>query len=362
MTKRKIIIIGTTLIFLLGLAASVFLVRQKQEIRKKAAPATTIYFEPSTQTIPLGEKVSFKVFVNTGVNNLYSVILEIKFDETIFDPWSLTFSPSLPDELRPPEYLDGGTFIGSAGTGFSGGVANPPLSGIQEIATIQLTAKSPSAGSQISFGSQTAAYTGSGEDIGVNLVADSVPATVVITGGEPTPTPIEPTATPTPTFVPEPTIEPQKGNLSFNVTLEGIVTPPGILELEVSLIKDGQKVSQVVQSSPTESGQFQARIYNFEPGLYDFVIDAPRHLSGKFSQVNIGQGDNQADWTSKVLLAGDISGPEGLPNNLIDIFDIALAVEEFDKTNSPADVDYDGKVTIFDITYIVANFDQRGEE
>ena len=69
-------VIGGLLIFILvtaGIVCGIYLVRLRQEIRKQAAPSTTIYFDPSTASVSIGETVNaplagniFKVNVQQG--------------------------------------------------------------------------------------------------------------------------------------------------------------------------------------------------------------------------------------------------------------------------------------------------------
>jgi len=426
MNRKRIIFIFFLLLSLGALAAGVYLVQKRQEIRKEAAPATSIYFKPETKEVKAGEAIELEVWVNTGGNSLYSIFLEINYDPSLMTDPYIRFTSLLPDVLRGVDASQTGKVTASAGTGFSDGVANPPISGTQKIATVSFFRLRETSGTQISFGPQTAAYTGTGTDIGVNLIKSTTPATIIVLAPTPTPRPtatptprptstptprptltpsptstptpgatptLRPTATPTPrptntptprpiptstptpeptptprppisapTLEPTPTPQADRGNFIFTVLLEGMVDKPPVLEFKVDILKDEEKTSQLVQATHYDGGVYKGAIFNLEPGTYDFVIKPPRHLSGKFSQVNISKGETYSAELAGILLAGDICGPTGKSNNLIDIFDITLIVEEFDQVNSPADVDYDGKVTVFDITYVVGNFDKKGEE
>jgi len=199
-SKRIVFILITIVLAIVGIVGGVYLVKQRQEIRKKAAPATTIYFQPSTKGALVGETVGLDIFVETGTNTLYSLSLEINYDNTTLEAKSLTFTSFLPDQLRPVN-LSLGKITSSAGTGKTGGVANPPVSGEQKIASISFKILGASSGTTISFGPETTAYTGIGEDIGANLINRTIPATIIAQAQESTltPTPTLAASTPTPT-------------------------------------------------------------------------------------------------------------------------------------------------------------------
>lgn len=212
MSKKKIVFILIALVLTIaGIVAGVYLVRQRQEIRKKAAPATAIYFQPSTVETLVGETMELDIFVETGTNNIYSLFLEINYDSAILEAKLLTFTSLLSDQLRLVN-ISPGKITGSAGTGRTNGAANPPVSGKQKIASVSFKILSTSSSTAVSFGPETAAYTGIGEDIGANLISSTIPATITVQAQEPTTTPTPtggvvaslptPTSTSTPTSTP----------------------------------------------------------------------------------------------------------------------------------------------------------------
>ncbi len=392
------------LIFVLVLLATVAttflavrLVQQPQELRKEAAPATSIYFEPSTKQASVGQIIELAIFVNTGGNALYSVFLEINYDSAVLEAQTLAFTNLLPDQLRPVSF-PAGKITASAGTGINssiGSMANPPISGIQKIATVSFSNLKPTSGTAVSFGPQTAAYTGTGADIGVNLIKTSSPATIIVLAPTPTLTPTprptatptprptatptprptatptprptstptpRPTATPRPTLVPTPTPETNTGTFEFLVELQGAINPPSVLEFKVETIMKGEKTSTAVQVTYLEGGVYQGKLFNLQPGTYDFVIKPPRHLSVKFKGVNIKEGENKQGREIvlpyfPVALAGDAT-----QDNKINIQDFRVLAEDYLKTESPADFNFDGKVNIQDFRFIVENYLEEGEE
>lgn len=78
-TKVVLAILGI-LILLGGLFIGLILVRRRQEIREKAAPATTLLIIPSTQSGTPGQSVDFSIIVDTGENLVIGFDIDLKFN------------------------------------------------------------------------------------------------------------------------------------------------------------------------------------------------------------------------------------------------------------------------------------------
>jgi len=204
MTKKKIIVSLLLLILAVaGLIGGIYLVKQRQEIRKLAAPATTIYFSPSTKTVNVNEIVSFDILANTSENALATIRLDIAYDSTFLQPISLNFNSALlPQSLRPVDLSQSGKITGSAGV-----TPGSLLSGTdQKVATISFkTLSEAPSGTNISFGSDTSAYSATkAEPVGSNLITSYGEAQINIASSPLSPSP-SPTAEPTLTISPNPT-------------------------------------------------------------------------------------------------------------------------------------------------------------
>lgn len=79
-SKKVLAGILVLVILLVGVGVGVFLVRQRQELRKEAAPATTISFQPSQGSFKVGETFSLAVAVDTAQNTATAADLRITFD------------------------------------------------------------------------------------------------------------------------------------------------------------------------------------------------------------------------------------------------------------------------------------------
>jgi hypothetical protein len=225
MTDKRKVIAGLLVLILagIGLVGGTFLVRQRLEIRRQAAPATTIYFDPSTVNTSLGQTVNFDIKLDTGTNYISYLQLDISYDSTILQAASLSFDGTvLPVNIDPVDLSQSGIIFGSAGT-LPGG--NPVHGTGVTVALVSFNViGSASTGTSINFGDNTLAYTADPEETptGVNLITSKVSATVstgiaeedvcvlefIVPTVTPTPTPtitLTPTPTPTITLTPTPT-------------------------------------------------------------------------------------------------------------------------------------------------------------
>jgi len=221
MNKKYSLLLLIIFLAIAGIAMGVYLVKQRQSLSKKATPSTTIYFQPATSQATVGQTVNLDIFVETGGNLIYSLIIEVDYDNQILEAQSLTFTSLLPNLLSPSN-ISSGKVTASAGTGTSNGTANPPVSGTQKVATVSFKVLNPTAKSIVSFGPATSAYTGLGTDVGANLITQKISSSIIAlaqttsTSSTPTPTPtatsvpttssfVTPTATPTIISVATPT-------------------------------------------------------------------------------------------------------------------------------------------------------------
>jgi hypothetical protein len=77
---KKIVAIILVLLVLAIIPITIFLVRQGQEVRTKAAPATILSFNPSVLSVSKNESFDIFVAINTGENLALGVDLKISFD------------------------------------------------------------------------------------------------------------------------------------------------------------------------------------------------------------------------------------------------------------------------------------------
>lgn len=232
-SKVKIIgsIIGV-IVLVAGVAIGILLVRQQQDIREKAAPATALTIEPSTTTKNPGNTVDFSVVMDTGPNQVIGFQADLEFDPTVMQIVSVSKGSSVSsfDQAVPSNNFDNatGTLVYRYYTLDKTRFITGP--GIQ-ILTISAVVKNDArAGNyQIKF-SPNVAVAGLAENS--NVLTNASPATLVITAplsaatptptgsnspvtadaGTPTPTPSG-IGTPAPSTSPTPTSTPNVGGV-----------------------------------------------------------------------------------------------------------------------------------------------------
>lgn len=172
--KTKQIVIGVLvlLILVMGLVGALFLVRQQQELRKNAAPATKVSILPPATTTNVGEEFALTVEMNTAANTVIEAELHITFDAQKLTLKSLTSGTFLPVVLAKPQI--NGT-VGSATVTLGAQPANTPQ-GKGTLATLKFEAKAPGSAT-VSFGPGTQAR---GVQEGADIIVSKVPSAVVI--------------------------------------------------------------------------------------------------------------------------------------------------------------------------------------
>jgi len=204
---KKILLIITGVIIFISVPVIVFYLGQQQELRKKAAPATTLTITPDSTSVSVGQTVVCKITINTAENKVASVKASIVFDQTKFEALSITNST-----LAPRILSQGTVGAGTATITVGAESTTKPITGQGEVAVLRLKAIE---GSTAPLGVQFAADTfvaGIGED-SVNVLVGKQPALISVTGGtlagviSPTPSPLL-TATGTPLQTPTPTSQP----------------------------------------------------------------------------------------------------------------------------------------------------------
>jgi len=196
--KVKIIASVTVLILLLvSVPVAVYLVKQRQEIRKRAAPTTELSLGPSVSTVYQDDTFSVDVLIETGDNLFTAADITLTFDSSQLEvvdasdilPGLITLVPAsisvTPGQVR---------FAGYAASGQE--AHNEVLASVY----FHVLTNASLGSSAISFGSST---TVAGEDeSGPSILAGTTPTTVTIESSEPILTPT-PTSTPIPTPTPE---------------------------------------------------------------------------------------------------------------------------------------------------------------
>jgi len=256
---KNVLLILVGIILLISVPILVFFVGQRQELRNKAAPATTLSITPNIASAAVGDTIIWKILINTGENRVASVKVSLIFDQTKFEAQSVTNS------TLAPRILNQGTVgVGTATITVAAESTAKPINGQGEIAILRLKALS---GSTTPITVQFAPDTfvaGIGEET-VNVLTSSQPGSISITGGSDLT--VAPTIFVTPTIIATPTLTISSPTPTPTVKpLENLVSQPGTPSaLTVSVLKEastggvpiiigkappGSTVTVVIHSTP----------------------------------------------------------------------------------------------------------------
>lgn len=200
---KRIVIILISLITLLAIPASVFLTMRNQELRKKAAPATTLTLTPTALTKAVGEEFTLEVRMDTGGNQIVAVDLKLAFDATKLEAeW-------IHNGTMFPNILSSGV-VGTGTISMALGATNTttPITGTGTVATIKFKAlAATTAPVAVRFGTDT--FVGALNEGSTNALTSTIPSTITIgTGGTGGGTDVTGTVTPTQAISVTPTLTP----------------------------------------------------------------------------------------------------------------------------------------------------------
>jgi len=200
MNKKVIIGILITLIIVVGLVVGVILVGRNQEIREKAAPATSLSITPGAQSKLPGQSFTLNVLMDTGENQVTGADIVLDYDPVAIEVVSISKGSGISvfdQEIKNNIDSVAGKVSYSA---FTLNSANAISGSGVAVLTINAQVKSTATGGTftISFGTQTAV---AATQEGQNVLTSSTPASITVgVIASPTSTPTTaPTSTPTPT-------------------------------------------------------------------------------------------------------------------------------------------------------------------
>lgn len=240
-SMKKIWLLITSL-FLIGiLPAAIYFVGQNQEIRNKAAPATTLSIIPAISSKKTNDVFSLEITIDTGENQVVASELHISFDPTKLEAQTITNGPLFPNILA-----SGTIESGLASITVGAADAKQPVKGTSTVAIVKFKAiaktESPTA---IKLAPNT--FVGGLGEGAVNVLVGTTPATVTITETEVQATP-PPTPTPTVSVQTSPT-----ATLSANLTIISPTTDSTATQEQPTIkgkAAPGSSVTITVYSTP----------------------------------------------------------------------------------------------------------------
>ncbi len=193
-SKRVISILGG-IFLLLSIPITIFLVLQRQELRKKAAPATSLEVKPATESVKVGDVFTKTIAIDTGENTVSAAVVEVLFDNTKLKATKIEAGDFI------TEILQAGVIIEDKASITLGSGPGKQKKGSGTLAKVTFQALAEGVNIRILLGPATKAA-GIDELTDV-LTTRGVFGTVTITSDS-----LEPTATPTPTNTLTPTPTP----------------------------------------------------------------------------------------------------------------------------------------------------------
>jgi len=217
-------------ILLLSIPVVVFVAGKNTEMRKRAAPATTLSISPATVSKKVDDLITFEVKIDTADNQVATVQLAITYDPLILRAEDITngsFAPTIRVSGKTDTTGKASITVGAKNT-------SEPIKGSGTIAVLTMKALSATTGSTtIRFAPAPETFAnalGEGEQ---NVLVGATGSNVTITnanGTSPTPSPTGSFFSPTPTATPSDTLTPtttpsETPSITPSATPSGSLTP-----------------------------------------------------------------------------------------------------------------------------------------
>lgn len=212
---KKIILIIAFLLILIAIPVTLLVVRQRQDIRQKAVPASTIYVDPPTKSVNVGETFTVDVIIETNQNKVGAAEIKAVYNTNYIEAKSIQKGDFLPSVLVEGIVGNGSATITVANDRNNPAQANG-VSGTGTVALITFEAKQATGDTPTTIQlSDSEASTADPEDFGKNIIISYQNGEVTVTdsGSNPSPTPSPQTspspgpsgASPTPSASPQQT-------------------------------------------------------------------------------------------------------------------------------------------------------------
>src|SRR3989344_7758772 len=137
---NKFFILGNLLLLLLAIPATLYFVKQQQDVRSKAAPSSRLYFNPATKTTSTTcPSFTLDVMLDPGSNLVSIVTLDMTYDPTKVEITQITPSETF-KTVQTPASIDNGE--ASISLDALGGDVTRAVSTVSKVATVTLVPKS----------------------------------------------------------------------------------------------------------------------------------------------------------------------------------------------------------------------------
>ena len=148
-TRRSNYALLMLVLLVLGLIVATVLVRQRQEIRQKAAPSVSLEVTPPTITVNQQDQFTLDVVLDAGSQQTTKADVVVTYDNTVIDGISATASNFFPTIVLPG-------IIGNGVARFTlEAPSTSPKSGRGTLATLTFKARNPTSTTLVAFSTST---------------------------------------------------------------------------------------------------------------------------------------------------------------------------------------------------------------
>ena len=395
-SKRQTIIFIILLSLAFILPFTLFLVKQRQEVRKKAAGTEVLQLklEPENVTKNHGDSINYTVkLTNTTSSPVQIRVVGVEF----------AVKPRI-DDFEVSQINCGSSLSSKAfGDVFEGKIRlvcykTPGSTGPSEPLTIPAAGQ---IGSTIDVGSfqiiikpsATGVYRLSSREVDggrnnipqettlVDLSNIGAEASITITGTPTTGTPT-PTSTLTPTSTPTPTPLPGQVKFKFKVKFSAVENkkPDQIVRVKIGRGETIMQELEQVNLTANNQGIYESPLITLSsvvnPGEnYYLLIKGPKHLQVRFCQnsgqvrpcttgkITLNSGENLLDFTGYPLPGGDLPPQDGVVNAIDAVALVnCLNTPETQECLNKADLNFDGIINTMDINIMNNTIYTRWED
>lgn len=313
---KRVVVVIVALITLLAIPATVFLVMRNQEVRKRAAPATTMTITPTTVTKQVGDEFNLEVHMNTADNQVVAVQVSLAFDpEKLEAEW-------IHNGTMFPNIISSGV-VGSGVASIALGAANTttPITGTGLVATIKMKALAATT-SPVAVRFAADSFAGALGEGSVNVLTSTTPATITIAGigeneigggSETTPTP---TSTLTPALTPTLTMTPGATE-SASPSAIAITSPIAneVVSTQTPTFYGTAPAGSIVTIAIYSSQQITATVTTDANGNWSYTVSEALE-PGDHSIVIAAQNPDTGD-TETATIAFAVAGSDPLEDDLV---------------------------------------------
>jgi hypothetical protein len=221
---KKIALIVAGIIMAIAIPVTVFFVKNQQDIRSKAAPATTLSLTPATLAKKIDDTFTLDVTIETGSNQVFVTDLHLGYDPTKLEAVSITNGPLFPNIIISGKIDPTGKISIMLGSENQ----TSPVTGTGIAAIVKFKAIGTATSPTIVQFIAPDTFAGAKGEGATNVIMGTVPAKITITGtGIQAAAATASTLTPTPTTRLSTTLTPTPTVSTTNATTSALlITSP----------------------------------------------------------------------------------------------------------------------------------------